>query len=1109
LAFGLSEALIVEEILHQAEQSEIDYDWLAAVRLYEKALSLLPQDDFSKMGEVNERRGNALYRFAFQAENKDEFRDRLRQSAAGYERATGYYVTLKESVKTARTSRCNAMLAYIGYWLETEAQEKKKKIDECWKLAKGALDGFKEAGEEWEYGRTYAQLSNSVVFTFCLEWNFEARKKMVKEAVDTGEQAIKFLSTEKKTVELAKAYARTAFYVGVFDYYFLDIDEKERDLKKAQDYWANSKEISEETALFELLFPIFGGTILLWGEQTDATFANLQKALEYGRKTKDKFIIGCAFDWLVYHTAWTGARISGHDQEGIGALRKAVLGYAEETKRQYSPISFVSPRGDNVWVESADAECVAWGAFYETDLKKRRELFEKRIEFARKGLVQAEIAKYPETMVHANHVLSASLSGLAFLPDTTLDEKKKLLEEAIVYRNEAVKNVEIAQPLEYWNRGIQRFLLASVKNELADLTTDLEMKRGMIEETLKDMEKGLQLCIKELPLMVKQGPPLYYVAIARGQYRLGECLIRLFKLTHNAEQLRKAVKFFADASESAEKVESKEGVALCYWKIAQTYDDLSDHLKAAENFDIASDNYRSEGKKTPQLKSFCEEYARYMQAWSEIERARHHHSRQEYGLAKPHFEKAGDLHRSMKKWGYLAPNYFAWVQVEDGEDLSRKECTEAAINAFKQAINLFTEAKTSLEAQLGKVEDSDEKQMAVELIKATDVRKEYCIARLSLEQARKMDKEGDHYSSSEKYRSAAMAFEKTYESVDSDQDKREMKFAITLSQAWQKMTLAEAKSSPALYLEASQLFEQTEDLSSNEKTKMLVLGHSRFCRALEAGTKYADTRDRVMYRTAVQHLASASNYYIRADFQNASEYAKATKLLFDAYAYMDDAERESDPNEKTRFYAMVEKVLQTSAGSFTKAEHPEKREQVLRLLDKARDEKELAASLTEVMHAPSIVSATRVLTAPTPTHEEAVGSERFEHADIQANLIVHSKEVKIGESFSLELEFVNAGKAPALLIRVNEAIPEGFDLVEKPETCRVEDSYINMKGRRLDSLKAEELKLVFRPKVQGTFCFKPTILYLDENGKYKSHEPESVTIIVKELGVKGWLKGER
>jgi hypothetical protein len=163
----------------------------------------------------------------------------------------------------------------------------------------------------------------------------------------------------------------------------------------------------------------------------------------------------------------------------------------------------------------------------------------------------------------------------------------------------------------------------------------------------------------------------------------------------------------------------------------------------------------------------------------------------------------------------------------------------------------------------------------------------------------------------------------------------------------------------------------------------------------------------------------------------------------------------------------------------------------------------------ELIHAPAIVSATTSFSTPTPTREQAVGSERFEHADIQANLIVRQKELKVGEPLSLEIELVNAGKGPALLIKVNEAIPEGFELIEKPETYRVEDSYINMKGKRLDPLKTEEVKLVLKSKVQGTFALKPTILYLDENGKYKSHEVEPVTITVRELGIKGWLKGER
>jgi hypothetical protein len=138
-----------------------------------------------------------------------------------------------------------------------------------------------------------------------------------------------------------------------------------------------------------------------------------------------------------------------------------------------------------------------------------------------------------------------------------------------------------------------------------------------------------------------------------------------------------------------------------------------------------------------------------------------------------------------------------------------------------------------------------------------------------------------------------------------------------------------------------------------------------------------------------------------------------------------------------------------------------------------------------------------------------VGSERFEHADIQANLIVRQKELKVGENLDVELELVNAGKAAALVTKVNEIVPKGFELADVPERYRVEDSYLNMKGKRLDPLKTEEVKLVLKPTLQGTFSLKPTVLYLDENGKYRSHEPEPVTITVRELGIKGWLKGEK
>ncbi len=146
---------------------------------------------------------------------------------------------------------------------------------------------------------------------------------------------------------------------------------------------------------------------------------------------------------------------------------------------------------------------------------------------------------------------------------------------------------------------------------------------------------------------------------------------------------------------------------------------------------------------------------------------------------------------------------------------------------------------------------------------------------------------------------------------------------------------------------------------------------------------------------------------------------------------------------------------------------------------------------------------------PTQTREKAVSSQSHEYNEVQSNIIATPKELKIGESLELEIEITNRRKKGAILLtKITEVIPEGF-AIKKPELYRMEGNCLNMKEKRLGPLKTEEVKLVLTPKVQGTFNIEPKILYLDENGKEKACEPKPITITVKELGIKGWLKGER
>jgi hypothetical protein len=1098
----------VEEILHQAEQSEKEYDWSGAAASYEKALNLLPQDDYSKMGELHERLGCAFYCFAFQAESLDEFREIIREAVANHEKAKKFYERLSDLEKKARTLRCEAMIALMDYWLATDTSEKKKLLNECWKLTKGALEAFEGAGASLDYAKTYNMLSISPVFEFTLESDFQARVRIMKETVECGEKAIMFLSGSEDVSQRARVFARMVICLSVFGYYCQDGRERDESYQKGLDYWLKAKELSEEIAIIESLYPVFGGQPIFGLEGSDEALSNCKKGLEFAKNTRDSFFIGCALDWLTYHTGWKA--FVSEDKDENAQLVKTSMQYGQDARDQFSKISFISPRADVAWIEAPFAESVWVLAGMETDVKKKRDLLERAVKAAPDMLKKAEDSRYPEAIIYAHGIFSLILSSLTAL-EANRQEKKRLLEEALQHGKESAAKTEQLTPFLYWNRGMMQDTLARVKSELAEVAEDNETKKSLLQEAALARDSSLKLLTEELTFFEIKRSSLtsLFAGLGRSQSEYGNLLNRLYGITQNQEYLKKAVEVFREAIESLQRLNLKSRMAECCWKIAQAYDALDEHSNAAEYFGLASNNYRSAAEKIPQLKGFYQDHACYMEAWSEIEKARHHHERQEYGLAEEHFQNAANVHKSLKQWSYLAPNYSAWAEVEHAEELSRKDQSEEALQAFESATELFEETKKSIQDGLAKIEDANEKQIATQILKATDTRREYCKARIAIEEAKILDKKGDHYSSSKKYGSAAEAFERISQRQESEQEKREIQFITVLSRAWQKMTMAEAEASPTLYAEASELFEQARDYVPNEKIKMLVLGHSRFCKALEEGTRFADTRDVTMHATATRYLESAANYYVSAGFQTSSEYAKATQLLFDAYAQMDSAKRENDPDKKAKLYVMAEKVLQSSAGSFTKAEHPEKRERVLRLLEKVEEERELALTLTEVLHAPSIVSSTTVFTTPTPTREEAVGSERFEHADIQANLIIRQKELRIGENLNIELELVNAGKGSALLTKVTEIIPKGFELAEGPENCRVEDNYLNLKGKRLDPLKTEEVKLVLKPTVQGTFSLKPTVLYLDENGKYKSHEPEPIMIVVKELGIKSWLKGER
>ncbi len=1095
MVFGVPGRSSLELILGDAEEKERKYAWLRAVKSYVKALDLVPSADYSKRAKIRERIGYAYFRAAMQAEHRDDFESRCNQATEYYRQAKALISRIEKLDEKARALRCDAMIAYLGYWLASEVPEKKRLLDVCWTLAKKSLKEFKKAGNAWEYGRTYNQLSISAFLGSALDWSFEARERVVREAVEHGEQAIKFLSTLEDHHELAAAYVKTAGYLELFGFCFLDLNEREKPYQKALDYWHQANELSQGTAQVELLnsacLAVWENQDWMWG--SDQSLRNLQAALEYGRKTRDKFIIGSAYDWLAWHGFYNAEAVEDPDQM-VESFRRA-LDYALAAKQQYSTIRFTSPLWGSLWAEAPYAEYYYDLATFQADPEKRRELLGKALDAVVDYLKLAEQSRYPEVIFYAHVVFSVVLFSLA-KTEASSREKTKLLEKALSHRAKAIKIIEQYMPYFYWKHGLLQTVLADIKFELAESATNSATKRKLLQEAALDKANSLKLGGRYVAFLEDRGRsslPSVLLNLGKWQYDHGNLLTHLYEVTHNIEHLRMAAEAFQAATMSFEKLDVTSRVAECVWKLAQISDTLGDYAEAAKNFNLASDYYRKAAEKIRALNDFYTDHVLYMQAWKEIEEAKSHHKRHEYDQASEHFEKAASLHESLRQWDYFAPNYSAWAYVERAEDLSGKELSEEAFRNFEKAAELFNKAGRTIKSALRKIESPDEMQMAKRMLDAAELRREYCLARMTLEEARIFDKSGDHRTSSQKYAIAEEILQRIA-SKEPVTTGKELQPLIYLCKAWAKMMKAEARSSAALYGDAAKLFEQARETMQDESTSQLALAHSSLCKAMQAGTEFEGARNSRMYSTTKRHMEAAANYYLKAGFNNYSEYVRATQHLFDAYMYLNKAQIETEPAKKTQYYQMAEKLLKVSVGSYLKAKYSEKSEVARRLLESVRTEKQLALSLTEVLHAPTM-SSTASFSSPAPTYEEATGLEKFEHANIQAH-ITASERVMVGEELEIQLDLVNVARNFGLLVRAENVVPSGFKAVKLPDQYELLNGSLDLRGKRLEPLKVETLKFSIEAIDAGTAYLCPKVVYTDDTGNFRTCRSEAIEVTI-------------
>lgn len=1058
-------------LLQQAADQALHFQFSEAAKNVESYLRMIPGTDLRGRGDALRKISFYRYKAALQSNDNTTFQLRIKGSLPPLKEAEECFERLGKPAK-ADLLRSRAFESYLDYWIAKDPVKKRNLLDKSWSLAKKALEGYGGSKRDLEYAETFDQLSLPVGISLESDWRLASRIKKSKEAVEHGKRAIQILRLARRKDDLTRALVRTALFLDALSENTLEGAKAPRIQQEALELWNEAQTISKELSYQETSRPPQGFHRIL--DQTQALEIS-KEALRLVEPQQDKFANG----WLTEKLAkWSFYAAEARENAALRTKGHVeALHYAEEAAKNYDIINFTSAGGGVLWVHSPYAEHFYQLATYENDPIRRRLLQEKSLRNTPELLRLAKQSRHPPVVSYGFHIGSKSAVTLAEI-ETNKKRKIRLLREGLRRREEAIKVTRMIEGPQSWNRGIMLRYLADNQARLADLADTPEQQKELLEQAILSQEEGLEAATEHVQSFERIESHVFRGPLGRYHFEHATVLQRLNSLTGDQEYLRRAAQEYSVAADLFEKAGRPSGAAECYWKSAETHDSLQAYSLASENFLLAAKAYETLGKNTPPLSELALDYARYLNAWSKIELARSMHQTLRYDSAARAYNNAALLHRSSKRWGFLAHYYRAWSRLESGENLSRNGHRRKAIEAFRKATGLFAESTILLKDQLARLEQTDEKKMVSILVNTP--KKDYSTARITLEEAIIAESREDYRTSFEKFGLASEKLREVSERSELKQDRDETGFLSTLCRAWQHSSKAELEDSVDLLQKAETYFGEAREMSPSQSAKKLAQGHEEFCKALIASRQFADSLDPELHKEASRHLDLASGYYLDAGFKTAADHALGRKLLLDAFAQLNEANNEEDPKKKAGLYLATSSLLRESTSAFRRARQPRKMERARDLLKQTRIESKIASQLTAILDAALEAPTNVAFHTPAQGNERPVGLNRFDRADIEVRLSKIERRPSPGKEIELQFEITNTGKQPVGLVRIDDAIPDGTELKGDLDKWKIEGrSMIPLQSLRVNMLQTEPMKLVLRVQEEGIIRIGPKIIFED------------------------------
>ena len=949
-------------------------------------------------------------------EHEDILLEKARTEKNKFEALRLYEQVIKSFIRKKNVVRVRKIYVEIGIYhvfkyFTVMAMEKFEGIFRFYaKIFKDGANFFKQTGNKAE--KLECEAIALLIITLFKEYNVESKNELIK-ILGIFNILNEIHSKESNHDIMARISLSTGLTIFMLMVFCKNPIELEKISQKAISVVSNSWKLSRNSGnLQTLILSIFLEVILLLVQNTFKNYQDkgrkqnhqtlLSKAeeiLKLAENCNDAYIlsylynaIGIVKSEFAIHYIEDEIKQRNFIEKGINFIEKGLI-FAKEAKNKVLVITslfflhryaFISGRfmylqkriiNDLKEVKSAGIRFLSLSrphffadfyahyipAFYYSNIaqmsfftsSQRKSYAKKGIDYALKSLKIITLEPDYSVSFIALTVSYAVLVRLA----TSEEEKRINIEKMLKYAEKADKLGE------KYGGGDARTLgysaLYRAYKTLADIGESEEEKINMLSKAIEVSKKNLMLFSESR------------TGIIVAQTRLGLLYEEIGILTNDIDTLMKAKDLILKSNKESNERGYHYYTATTYEYISRIEDRLGNHTSSAENYKKATESHKDSLRniKYKLLKDRIKEKINYANAWSKIEMAKAYHKNENHLKAMQGYEEASEILKKIPKYVFEGFYNVAWALLEKAELLSKQEKQDEAINQYKIASSAFEKAIDFLDQASTKSKDQPERERIKKLKKVANVRINYCRARINIEEAILLGKKGEHSIAAEKFAIAASVFRGVCTQYKLERERKELEAIYYLCRAWESMELAEKFEEPERFEYSANLFSKASNLFSDTKLKLLALGNSAFCQALELGCKFDELFEikikTELYPKIKLMLSKAASSYGKGGFENVANWALATSIYFDAAWHLIQADKEFDLSEKGRLLNIGSNYLRSAMELFNQADYKNKAAEVQDRLNRVEKEESILFSALNIIKEPSISRSTIGIVAPS------------------------------------------------------------------------------------------------------------------------------------------------